>query len=32
MFLFTGATHISPIKDDHAAMIPEPRPMSLRLI
>lgn len=32
MFLFTGATHFSPMKADYAAMIPEPLPKSVRLI
>ena len=32
MFMFTGATHFSPMKHDYAAMIPEPLPKSLRLI
>jgi uncharacterized membrane protein len=32
MFLFTGATHFSPMKHDYVAMIPEPLPKSLRLI
>jgi hypothetical protein len=25
MFMFTGATHFSPMKHDYAAMIPDPR-------
>jgi uncharacterized membrane protein len=32
MFVFTGATHFSPMKQDYAAMIPEPLPKSVRLI
>ena len=32
MFLFTGATHFSPMKHDYAAMLPKPLPKSLRLI
>jgi uncharacterized membrane protein len=32
MFMFTGATHFSPMKHDYAAMIPEPLPRDLRLI
>ena len=32
MFLFTGATHFSPMKDEYVAMIPEPLPKSARLI
>jgi uncharacterized membrane protein len=32
MFMFTGATHFSPMKHEYAAMIPEPLPKSLRLI
>ena len=32
MFMFTGATHFSPMKHDYAAMIPEPLPKSLPLI
>jgi uncharacterized membrane protein len=32
MFLFTGATHFTPMKHDYAAMIPEPLPRGLRLI
>ena len=31
-FLFTGATHFSDIKQDYAAMIPNPFPKSLWLI
>lgn len=32
MFLFTGATHFSPMKQDYARMIPRPFPKSLWLI
>jgi uncharacterized membrane protein len=32
MFMFTGATHFSPMKHDYVAMIPEPLPRDLRLI
>ncbi len=32
MFLFTGATHFTAMKQDYAAMIPKPFPKSLRLI
>jgi uncharacterized membrane protein len=31
-FMFTGATHFSPMKRDYAAMIPEPLPRDLRLV
>lgn len=32
MFLFTGATHFSGMRDDYLAMIPDPLPQSLWLI